>query len=68
MALQIGRCRLPELLGTMTQKEFARRLQVSEPYISQIISGKAYFSLLNAKRAADILNCRIEDLYEWEYR
>lgn len=65
MALRIGRSRLTEFLGTMSQAEFARRLGVSEPYVSQIISGKIKFSLIKAKEAADVLGCSIEDLYEW---
>ncbi|WP_436241486.1 helix-turn-helix transcriptional regulator [Paenibacillus sp. LjRoot56] len=49
----------------MSQAEFARRIDVSEPYVSQIIKGKTTFSLLKAKHAADVLNCNIEDLYVW---
>jgi transcriptional regulator with XRE-family HTH domain len=67
MALRIGRSRLPELLGDMTQAELARRMGVSRSYISQIISGNQTFSLVKAKEAADILNCYVEDLYEWIY-
>lgn len=65
MALRFGRSRLPELLGEMSQAEFARRIGVSEAYVSQVIKGKTTFSLLKAKHASDVLNCNIEDLYEW---
>lgn len=65
MALQFGRSRLPELLGKMSQAQFAKRIEVSEAYVSQIIKGKTTFSLLKAKHASDVLNCTIEDLYEW---
>lgn len=67
MALRFGRSRLPELLGKnkMSQAEFARRIDVSEAYVSQVIKGKTTFSLLKAKHASDVLNCNIEDLYEW---
>jgi transcriptional regulator with XRE-family HTH domain len=65
----IGRSRLPELflLRSINQAEFARRLGVSESFISKVISGIKVFSLERAKKAADILNCSIEDLHEWVY-
>ena len=68
MVLRFGRSRLPELLQLrrMSQAEFARKLGVAEAYVSQIISGKIRFGLLKAKRAAVILKCTIDDLYEWE--
>ncbi|WP_459980196.1 helix-turn-helix transcriptional regulator [Paenibacillus sp. YK5] len=49
----------------MSQAELARRLGVSDSYISQIISGKTTFSLIKAKETADILGCYVDDLYEW---
>lgn len=65
MGLQRGRCRLPELLGDMTQTEFAKRLGVSDPFVSKLIKGEKHFSLELAVNAAYILNCLPEDLYEW---
>lgn len=67
MALQFGRSRLPELLDArhMSQAEFARRLKISEAYVSQIVKGDRKFSYLTAKRAAVILKCSTDDLYEW---
>ncbi|MNR65215.1 helix-turn-helix protein [compost metagenome] len=58
---------MPNLLHAkrMSQVDFARRLDMSEGYVSQIISGKSKFSLLAAKRAAHILGCMVDDLYEW---
>jgi len=69
MALRTGRSRLPELLGDLSQAEFARRLGVSEAFVSQIINGngKKKFSYEMAKNAADILGCQMEDLHEWIY-
>lgn len=64
--LDYGRSRIPELLGEMSQTEFAKRLGVSDSYISQVIRGTARLSLLKAKIASDILNCTVEDLYEWK--
>lgn len=67
MALQFGQSRLPELLDArrMSQADFARRLGVSEGFVTQIVTGKSRFSLLTAKRAAKILGCKIDDLYVW---
>lgn len=67
MALQFGRSRLPELLEEkhLSQAEFARKLKVTEAYVSQIISGKRRFGFLMAKRASKILKCVTDDLYEW---
>ena len=69
MPFQFGRSRLPELLveNHMSQAEFARRLDVTEGYISKIIGLNSKFSLIKAKEAAHILKCHIDDLYEWKY-
>lgn len=70
MALRVGRSRLPELLKPkrMSQAAFARRLGVSEPFISHIISGYrgTTFSYEMAKNAAVILGVKMEDLHDWE--
>lgn len=67
MPLRFGRSRLPELLKrkSMTQAEFARRMGKTESYVSQIIRGDTRFSLLSARKASQILDCHIDDLYEW---
>ena len=59
MALQIGRSRLPELLAVKewTQAEFARRLGISEGFLSQVVSGKRFFSYPVAANAAWLLDC-----------
>lgn len=68
MALLMGRSRLPELLKQtkMNQAEFARRINVSEPFVTRIINGEKKLSLLKAKEASMVLDCYIDDLYEWE--
>ncbi|WP_141432998.1 helix-turn-helix transcriptional regulator [Bacillus sp. 03113] len=68
--LQMGRSRLSYLLRriNMSQSEFARRLGVSDSYVSRIISGEKKLSYYRAKLSADILRCSMEDLYEWEYK
>jgi transcriptional regulator with XRE-family HTH domain len=69
MPFQIGRSRLPELLDAkrMSQADFARRLDVTEGYISKLISLDSKFSIIKAKEAAHILGCYIDELYEWNY-
>jgi transcriptional regulator with XRE-family HTH domain len=69
MPFLFGRSRLPELLAEkrLTQAEFARRLNVTEGYISKIISLDSKFSLIKAKEAAHVLGCYIDDLYEFIY-
>jgi len=67
MAPRIGRSRLPELLASrkLSQAELARRLGLSTSFISQIVTGKAFFSYETAKAAARILGCSMEELHEW---
>lgn len=66
-ALHYGRSRLPELLKSakMTQSDLAKRLKVSDSFVSRVISGEKRLSLLKAKEAAIILGCYVDDLYEW---
>ncbi|TRY23698.1 helix-turn-helix transcriptional regulator [Brevibacillus sp. LEMMJ03] len=65
MALLRGRCRLPDLLGDMSQAEFARRMGVAESTVSRWIKGERDMTFENAVLAARILGCHAEDLYEW---
>ena len=60
---------MPELLAhkRMSQAEFARKMEISEPFVSKIISGRSKLSLLSSKKASDILGCTINELYEWVY-
>lgn len=69
MAPQFGRSRLPELLAQarLKQTDFAKRMKLSDTMVSRIISGEKRLSLLRAKQASDILDCQIDDLYEWIY-
>ncbi|MDP5275245.1 helix-turn-helix domain-containing protein [Chengkuizengella axinellae] len=66
--LRAGRCRLPELLkqNKMNQREFGKRINVSDSFVSKIISGEKTFSLNKAKEASMVLNCYIDDLYDWD--
>ncbi|WP_337033171.1 helix-turn-helix transcriptional regulator [Paenibacillus illinoisensis] len=58
---------MPELLKEIntTPAEFARRLGVTESFVSQIIAGKKKFSYDRAAEAAHILGCTMEELHEW---
>ncbi|MGX4583385.1 helix-turn-helix transcriptional regulator [Paenibacillus chitinolyticus] len=68
MALRIGRSRLPILLkeADITQAELARRIKLSESFISKVIAGERRLSVIKMKMAANILKCSMDDLYEWE--
>ncbi|MEY9096739.1 helix-turn-helix transcriptional regulator [Paenibacillus sp. RC84] len=68
MALRIGRSRLPILLkeADMTQVDLARRIKLSESFISKVIAGERRLSVIKMKMAANTLNCNMDDLYEWE--
>ncbi|MEY9096928.1 helix-turn-helix domain-containing protein [Paenibacillus sp. RC84] len=67
MALRIGRSRLPELLNSkgMTQAQLAQRLNLSDSFISKVVRGEKRLSLVKTREAAIILNCYMDDLYEW---
>lgn len=65
MSLQLGDCLLLERLNEkgMTQAEFAKRMGVSRQYVGKLIDGSRKMSLEFAFNAAQILGCRITDLY-----
>lgn len=68
MDLRPGRCRLPDLLERvdLKQTDFAKKMKVSDSYITSVIKGRKTLSLVQVKKASIILGCRMEDLYEWE--
>lgn len=49
----------------MTQFQLANRLGVSEQQINKYVNDRQKMSLQVAKNIAVILNCHIDDLYEW---
>ena len=65
MALRM-RSRLPELLEArkMSQVDLARRLDVTESFISQIVKGRKHFSYPLAAEACRVLLCKLGDLHE----
>lgn len=49
----------------MEQTELAHRLNVTKQQINKYATGRQRMSLETAKNVAYILNCSIDDLYEW---
>lgn len=68
MAIRPGRCLLRMRLrqAGMTQSELARRVNLTPQMIGHYTNNRKVMSLTHAKNIADVLGCRIEDLYEWE--
>lgn len=67
MAYKVGRCLLRERLrnADMTQWELAERLNVREQQINKYVNDRQGMSLQVAKNIASVLDCQMEDLYEW---
>lgn len=67
MTYTVGRCLLRELLHRrdMTQAELAERLNVKPQQIQHYIQNNRVMSLKVAKNISVILNCNVDDLYEW---
>lgn len=67
MAYKVGRCLLQTQLNKkhMTQVELAKRMGVSKQQINKYVKNKQRMSLEVAANIAFILNCHIEDLYDW---
>ncbi|MDM5231439.1 helix-turn-helix transcriptional regulator [Lysinibacillus pakistanensis] len=67
MTYQVGRCHLRELLlkNDMTQVELAEKLNVMPQQIQHYIQDNRVMSLKVAKNISAILNCTMDDLYEW---
>lgn len=49
----------------MEQTDLARKLNVTPPQINKYVNNKQGMSLQVAKNIAAILNCHIDDLYQW---
>lgn len=67
MAYKVGRCLLRELLhrADMEQLQLAHKLNVTPQQINKYVNDKQGMSLEVAKNIASILNCQMDDLYEW---
>jgi DNA-binding XRE family transcriptional regulator len=67
LAYKVGRCLLRERLNDcrMTQNELAYRMGITAQQINKYVLNKQRMSLQVAKNIAVILNCHIDDLYDW---
>jgi DNA-binding XRE family transcriptional regulator len=50
----------------MTQLELAEEMGITVQQINKYVNNKQLMSLKVAKNIAAILNCHIDDLYEWK--
>ncbi|MFS1518572.1 helix-turn-helix domain-containing protein [Bacillus sp. SCS-151] len=64
----IGKCLLHKLLNEsyMSQVDLSIATGISKQQISEYINNTRTMSLQNAKKIANILDCHIDDLYEWK--
>jgi transcriptional regulator with XRE-family HTH domain len=64
----LGRSRLLEHLKRKgkSQIDLALFLDVSEPYISRVIKGEVHLSVLNMRKTAKYLKCKMDDLIDWD--
>jgi DNA-binding XRE family transcriptional regulator len=65
--IDVGKCLLSDKLlqARMTQQELADRLGVTRQQINHYTSNNRIMTLPIAANIAVVLNCKIEDLYEW---
>lgn len=68
MAEKIGRCRLRSILRArkLRQTHFAEMVGMSKQQINDYVNNRVIMSIETARRFAKILDCQIDDLYEWE--
>ena len=67
LAYRVGRCLLQEKIDAldMSQVDLAKRLKVTKQQINKYATNEQKMSIRTAKNISSILNCTIEDLYEW---
>jgi transcriptional regulator with XRE-family HTH domain len=68
LAYKVGRCLLGDRLKAidMTQLELADHLGIKAQQINKYVLNKQKMSYQVAKNISAILNCHMEDLYEWD--
>ncbi|MCT1575655.1 helix-turn-helix transcriptional regulator [Oceanobacillus kimchii] len=68
LAYVVGRCLLRQRLleADMTQVELSEILGVKVQQINKYVHTHRHMSLQVAKNISVILNCSIEDLYDWD--
>ncbi|KHE70695.1 helix-turn-helix transcriptional regulator [Halobacillus sp. BBL2006] len=67
MTYKVGRCLLRKHLAEngMTQMDLAIKLNITVQQINKYVQGRQKMSIQVAKNISSILNCRIDELYEW---
>jgi transcriptional regulator with XRE-family HTH domain len=63
-----GRSRLLEHLVRKGKKQsqLAEHIKVTDGFISQVIKGTSYMSVIHMRMTAQYLDCSMDDLYTWE--
>lgn len=69
LAYRVKRCLLRDLLykSGISQQELADLLDVTIQQINKYVLDKQKMSITVAKNVSHILNCTIDDLYDWEW-
>lgn len=64
---KVGKCLLSDRLkkADLTQVELSELTNISKSQISEYVNNKHIMSLETARIISKVLNCYIEDLYEW---
>jgi transcriptional regulator with XRE-family HTH domain len=64
---EVGKCLLSDLLQLkrVTQQELADKLGVTRQQINHYVKDNRLMTVPIAKNIASILNCEIDELYEW---
>lgn len=67
MPHSVGRCLLADLLrkAGMTQQELALKLNIPKQQVNKYVNNKQQMSYKKAREISYLLNCSMEDLYEW---
>lgn len=67
LAYKVGKCLLLEILQSagMTQTDLATRMDIKVQQINKYVHERQKMSYEVAKNISVILNCRMDDLYEW---
>lgn len=68
MIVKVGACLLSDLLekNKMSQSELAEKIDSHRQTINSYASNRRKMSLETAKNIALVLNCDVDDLYEWK--
>lgn len=64
----IGKCLLEDLLdkSKMTKTQLSDRTGIKLSQISRYLGNDGHMSLSTARKISKVLNCKIDDLYEWK--